>query len=267
MRDATVMKATVAIKPQYEGIPQELKDRNQWVAWHIEIRNNNPTKPPINAHTGRYASCDDPTTWAPFESACHAYNSRDDLDGVGYVLSADDPYAGIDLDKCRNPETGIVEPWARAIVEQIHSYTEVSPSGCGLHILVRGTLPEGARRRGNLEMYDRSRYFTITGRHLEGTPTTIEERDAPLKGLHARELGPAAQNNGQRERTAASSSHPSDLEVSERARNAPNGDKFDQLYRGQWSAHSSQSEADLALCAMLAFWTGGDTAQIDRLFR
>ena len=257
----------VKIKPQYECIPQELKDRNQWVGWHTEIRNGKSTKVPINARTGHYASCDDPTTWDTFESASHAYNSRDDLDGVGYVFSADDPYTGIDLDKCRHPETGIVEPWALETVEQINSYTEVSPSGCGLHILVRGALPEGARRRGNLEMYDRSRYFTITGQHLERMPTTIQERDAPLKGLHARVFGPAAQKNDQREYTAASSSHLSDLELIERASRAQNGAKFDRLWRGDSSGYDSQSEADLALCLELAFWTGGDVAQIDRLFR
>src|SRR5262249_59536187 len=95
---------------------------------------------------------------------------------------------------CRDAQTGVIAPWAREIVAALDSYTEVSPSGTGLHSFVCGKLPLGGRRHGRIEMYDRDRYFTVTGDHLEGTPAAIEERTTELAALHARVFpaGPSA---------------------------------------------------------------------------
>ena len=161
------------------------------------------------------------------------------------------PYVGIDLDKCRDPETGKIEPWAEAIIRELDSYTELSPSGRGFHIWVRGTLPQGPRRAGRVEMYDNGRYFTVTGNHFEGTPKTIEERD--LSSLHSRlaTLDPA---NKKPPKSVTSA----DTGVS----------RFESLMTGGWEGlYPSQSEADLALCVMLARKHDCDPQKIDAEFR
>jgi len=83
----------------------------------------------------------------------------------------------VDLDKCRDPQTGIVQPWALEAIKMLDSYTELSPSKTGFHILLNGALPEGGNRKGPVEVYTKGRYFTITGDHVAGTPTTINQRD------------------------------------------------------------------------------------------
>jgi primase-polymerase (primpol)-like protein len=152
--------------PHIDGIPAELKDRPQWVCWRLEWRKKEWTKPPINPRTGHYASHSDLTTWTPFADAL-AYYRGGKCDGLGFVFCTADPFCGIDLDNCRDPQTGMVAVWARAIVAEIDSYCEVSPSGTGLKIIARGKLPGPGRRAaletGEVELYGELRYFTITG--------------------------------------------------------------------------------------------------------
>src|SRR5438445_564404 len=121
-----------------ESIPDELKARDQWLNWRRAARDGKPTKIPYASKTGVNASVTDPSTWATFEEALAACPN---YDGAGYVLTPDDPYTGVDLDRCLDPATGKLDPWARSIVDQLHSYTEVSPSGEGVRIFVRGSLP------------------------------------------------------------------------------------------------------------------------------
>jgi putative DNA primase/helicase len=267
-------------------LPVELTSRAQWVGWRCQpTRDGAPTKVPYNPRTGELASTIDPRTWTTFAEAVAAVPESDDAGGIGFVFSDDDPFAGVDLDGCRGPD-GEIAPWAQAIIERLGSYTEVSPSGTGVHIVVRGALPDGARRRRVLgdapgdggkrpaiEIYDRARYFTVTGRHLPGTPRTVAERDAELKAVHAECVAAPPPANGKgsgREGTPrddAASSAWSDAELIARAERAENGDKFRRLWAGDISGYGSHSEADLALCGILHFWTGGDAARIDRLFR
>src|SRR5262249_12807687 len=105
-------------------------------------------------------------------------------EGIGFVFTEDDPYAGIDLDDCRNPETGVIAPWARRIIAVLSSYTEISPSGTGVHIYVQGRLPGQGRNLKPVEIYDRRHYFTVTGQHIPGTSTTIEEQQDVLDLLY-----------------------------------------------------------------------------------
>jgi putative DNA primase/helicase len=184
--------------------------------------------------------------------------------GVGFVFTKDDPYAGIDLDHCRNPETGEIAPWAQAIVDYLSSYTEVSPSGTGVKIFVRGALPAGAHKSA-IEAYDSGRYFTVTGLHVAGTPLTIEDRHAELQALYA--WLKADETTDRRGPLPSAPVDRDDVALIEKARTAANGAKFEPLWNGDWSDYPSQSEADLALCSQLAFWTGGDGDRVDRLFR
>jgi putative DNA primase/helicase len=262
-RERSSMSASSSV---YQA-PGELRTADQFVCWREEDRDGDITKVPYSVHGGR-ASSTNPKTWAPFEAAI-AYAEEHSMSGVGFVFTEDDPYAGIDLDKCRDSETGEIDLWARKIVDALDSYTEVSPSGTGLHIFVKATLPGRNNRKGPVEMYESRRYFTLTGKHLDGTPTEIHERQDVLERLYQHvfeDENPANETNGYRPQTASLDAGDEDL--LELAMQAKNSEKFSRLWRGDTSDYGGdESRADLALCSLLAFWTDGDTKRMDHLFR
>jgi len=151
----TVHKTEQPAETLLDNIPEELRRRPQWVVHKDKV-------PYIAGGVGR-ASSTDSLTWRPFEEAVRALESGR-YDGIGFVFSSGDPFAGIDLDKCRNPETGELEEWAAKIVEAFGGYAEASPSGTGVHIIVRGKAPN--KKRGRVEAYSSERFFTITGEVL-----------------------------------------------------------------------------------------------------
>lgn len=245
----------------FDAIPNELTRRRQWVLWREETRNGKSTKVPYQSN-GYRADSTDRNTWSTLRQVVAAYK-RGGYDGIGIVLA--DGIAGVDLDKCRDPETRKLEAWAAKIVQNLDSYAEVSPSGRGVHVLAKATLPPKGRRRGQIEMYDSDRYFTLTGDHLNDTPSEICERQVEINDLHRAVFGDPEDH-----RTPAALVEPvslADAELIERSSNAANGAKFRKLWAGDWSGYTSQSEADAALCSILAFWTGPDPERIDGLFR
>jgi putative DNA primase/helicase len=253
-----------AITADHQAVPVELAGLRQWVAWRWEDRDGKLTKPPLNPHTGEYASTTNAATWGILEDALRFRLHNPSAAGLGFVFTKDDPYAGVDLDKCRDPETGEIAPWAQTIIDYLRSYTEVSPSGTGVKIFIQAALPAGIKK-GAVEAYDSGRYFTVTGDHVAGTPRTIEDRPAQLQALHV--WLKADEPIG---RPVSPPTAPVDLDdatLIEKARTAANGVKFERLWSGDWSDYPSQSEADLALCSHLAFWTGGDGGRVNRLFR
>lgn len=153
-------------------IPQRLTSRDQWVLWRGVWRAGKWTKVPYQiADPRKPAAVDDPATWGRFDDAVDAQSCSElRLDGIGYVLTEADNLVGLDLDKCRDPLTGAVESWALAIVRQISSYTELSPSGTGIRIFVHGSLPGERRRKGPIEMYTDGRFLTLTGHRIAGRP-------------------------------------------------------------------------------------------------
>ena len=249
----------------HDSIPAILRDQQAWVAWRTEHRGGDLTKVPLNPETGEYASVSAPETWTDYASAVAYYRKRPDVEGIGFVFTADDPYAGVDLDDCRDPETGAVDAWAGEILDRLNSYTERSPSGTGFHVIVIGEVPDGGNRSDHLEMYDSNRYFTVTGDRVPGTPQSVQDRTEKLRAIHeeyiASEVADAAV-----EEPASGSVDMADDELLEKAMNAANGVKFRALWTGDTSGHPSHSEADQALCNLLAFWTGGDRQRIEALF-
>ncbi|RZV05263.1 hypothetical protein BDK88_4289 [Natrinema hispanicum] len=260
-------------------LPEELRERDQWVCWKEEPRDGKPTKIPVTPGSGAFASSTDPETWASFETALE-YADTGNADGIGFVFTDDDPIVGVDLDDCRDPASDDVDDIALDIIERLDSYTEISPSGTGFHVLIKGELPDGRNRRGSIELYDTARFFTVTGDYLEDTPARVARRQDALVAIHREyvqdsELDPEHEPGDRRtsdetETTGSAADTNVDLEdqeLLERARNASNGEKFERLWRGSTAGYESQSEADMALCCLLAFWTGGDQQQMDRLFR
>ena len=230
---------------------QNIRDLRQWLCWRIEEREGKPTKVPYSPLTGEKASSTDPQTWASYPEAVKAYREQG-YAGIGLVFSEDDPFCGVDVDGCMNPETGEIEGWAQEIIEELDSYTEVSPSGRGIHVLVRGELPPGRNRKGPIEMYDRGRYFTVTGRHLAGTPHAIENRREQLTSLARRVFGQLEGVNGHKTPTPAFVGDFSDQEIIEKASAAENSEKFLRLWAGDTSGYEhnnneGHSEADFIL--------------------
>jgi primase-polymerase (primpol)-like protein len=163
-----------------ENIPDELKCLSQWVNWYwfFDEELGKWTKPLLNPKIFKpgkpyKASHSKPSDWGTYEKALENFQKfPDQIAGIGFVFSPSDPYAGVDLDDCRDAATGEISPFAMSIIEKLKSYTEVSPSQRGVKIIVKGSLPEyvseggGKDERLKIEVYDRKRYFTITGQVL-----------------------------------------------------------------------------------------------------
>ncbi len=251
---------------------EELQARSQWVCWRKEQRKGKLTKVPYSAITGRKAESDNPQTWATYAQAMEALRTNSYL-GIGYVFHRD--YTGIDMDHFVSPD-GSIDSWAQAYLDRLKSYAEYSPSNTGIHILVRGTIPGGIRRRvpnaphpqAAIEMYCERRYFTVTGNHLDGTSTRIEECGS-LQALYQELTVPKQQQHvpAFELNPPAGEMVASDEALLDKAMHARNGIAFRALWQGDTSGYPSQSEAELALCNLLAFWTGKDVSQMDRLFR
>jgi putative DNA primase/helicase len=177
--------------PVAASIPQVMRDNPAWVVWQYEPAPTpddpeHMTKVPYSAHNGRNASSTDPATWATFKKALLYHVDHDWTDGIGMVVCDADNFVGIDLDNCRNAKTGEIEPWAQKVVDTVNSYTEITPSNEGLRIFARGTLPPTGRKRGDFEIYESGRYLTVTGRHLDGTPMTVEPRELEIRRVSRR---------------------------------------------------------------------------------
>ena len=139
------------LEPNIEKIPDELILIPQWVVWRAELRDGKITKIPYNARTHQKAKSNDPKTWGSFEIALEAFQGSRKYNGIGFMLSLRDYYVGWDLDHCRNPETGQIEPWAQDAIDKLNSYTEISPSGTGIRIFVKDVkLPPNGRKKGKI---------------------------------------------------------------------------------------------------------------------
>jgi hypothetical protein len=267
---ATAPDLTRRPRVEPSAIPIALREQAQWVAWRYEQINGRRTKIPYNPRDGHRARSNDPRTWGSADEA-QAALAQGGYDGVGFMLRAGDPFVGVDLDHCFDPQTGALLPWAAEIVETLDSYTEVSPSGTGLRIFARGTLPprELGRREGPVEMYSDRRFLSVTGQHLSGTPMTVEERGAEVAQVHRQvfhrryevatplPLAPSPSATGVTPTL-------NDAAILDKLRRAKNGPSFERLWQGDTEGYASASEADLALCGMLAFYTQ-DPGQIERL--
>ncbi|HEX4772236.1 MAG TPA: hypothetical protein VH351_15475 [Bryobacteraceae bacterium] len=245
-------------------IPRELFAYKQWVLWRTAEVDGHRTKVPISPWSGKPAACNKPQTWGTYRHVCYSLH-RFRCDGVGFVFTGDDPFCGIDIDHCRAAD-GIIAPGAQALIERIGSYAELSPSGTGVHILLQGALAGRGRRSGSVEVYDSSRYFTMTGRHVAGTPTQIQERQQALEQLTRELFSPYPVRTTIR--TGSALVNLSDPELIDRASDARNGARFKRLWAGDTSDYANDhSRADLALCRMLAFWCRGEADRMDKLFR
>lgn len=265
----------------FNSIPQEMRAVPHWVA--------RVDKFPINPNSLYGAKSTDKTNWGTFEQAKAAIGKKakakniqgKECNGIGFVLSA--PFCGIDIDHCINPQTGEITAEALDIIQTMESYTEISPSGTGVHIFYKNdgnTHKEWHKKKPidevqHLEMYQCDRYFTVTGKIYQNYNTLCErsERASLIYQAYMQDEQPptVTDNTAEQPKQTAfklTSEPLTDGEIIEKAMNAKNGAEFLSLWRGDTSKYNGdESRADLALCNMLAFWSSGNADTIDRLFR
>lgn len=281
----------------YKKIPVDLKRRAQWVCHRFPNKMPLCPRPEPNGKLPP-AKADNSLTWGTFEEAARAV-AANDAAGIGFELG--DGICGVDIDHC--VEEGEPNEFARGLIDRLQSYTEISPSGTGIHILCKGHLPDREGRRDSmlgLEMYDRARYFTVTGNIYcdeEGIPYPLRDCTQELDAIHreylthenARQIrigetpaaGPQSVNieSSSAENPTGRSEHSrnpeapvrnlSDQEILDIAFRSRSGEEMRRLYDGDWDGakYKSQSEADFAFASYLAFWFNCDMDRMDRVFR
>lgn len=263
-----------------DNLPLQLKEQGLFCCWRYEQREgpDKPTKVPYNPRTGGKAQSTNPDTFAPLDVAMVSVQGYDGI-GVGVFGSL----GAIDIDHCVD-DAGQLSELARDVADMIHGYTEYSPSGRGLRILF--TVPDDFQydkaryyinnQKLGLEVYiagATQKYVTVTGNAVNpGDP--LEERGEQLRAvLEKYMVRPQAQGPSSggldwgAEIGGGAPVELDDLALIERAKKARNGVIFAALWAGDIAGYKSRSEADIALCNALAFWTNKDAARIDRLFR
>jgi hypothetical protein len=250
-----------------ENIPEDLKNLNQWLLWRYESNGNRWTKPPYGV-SGYRIDPTDSSKWNDFGTVLDHYQAGQ-FDGVGLALKENSGIVGFDLDHCRNRSSGKIDEWAVKVLDQLNSYSEISPSGEGIRIFVHGSLPDVAglgRKKGNIEIYSGRRYFTVTGHKIDKLPGIIAPRQEEITNFINEYFSESNTSQDHSQKRTNPNSELSDEEIIEIASAAKNGAKFKRLFKGESQGYPSPSEADLALCSILAFWTS-DLDQIDRLYR
>ena len=166
------------------SVPQTLIDIPQWTARDAD-------KVPLNPRTGRYASATDPATWGTYDEALAACKTFPAAVGVSIVLTRELGIVGLDLDGVVRVSHDIstVTDKAKIIVAAVSTYWEFSPSGTGLRAFAFSSLPEHGRKRGDFEVYNDGRALSVTGRDINGTPTTVEDRETEIRALHRQVFG------------------------------------------------------------------------------
>ena len=256
------------------GIPQELTEKNIWVNWRLtpDKDGSKDRKIPFSPVTGKAAKSNDSSTWGSYRQAIDALD-RYGYSGIGFMFTLEDGYVGVDIDNCYDEETNTFNEVAKAIMSHQPTYMEMSPSGKGIHILYKGIKPHGSCKNQaiGVEMYDSARYFTVTGKQIQGSPDTIAEGTETLIWIHDTYFKKVRSGKAKKSHKRASrlpGEELSDDEVLEKAKAAKDDGLFYDLYEGRWEGrYGSQSEADMALALKLAFWTGKNGEQIDRIFR
>lgn len=248
---------------KFDNIPPEMKAVNNWVCWKFQKRGGKNTKIPYNPKTGGMAKSNSPETWASFDTAVNAF-SGGSYDGIGFELG-NSPFVGIDIDHCI--KDGQLSKESEKIISGFKSYTELSPSGTGIHIIVKADIEDGrGRRKGNIEIYPAGRFFTVTGNVIPG----YEKISTDEKALQAL-ISIVDAKKPMKELPQNPLIDPPEMlddELISKIRRSNQGAKFKALYdRGDSSEYGGdESAADQALLNILAWWTNGDALQMERIF-
>jgi hypothetical protein len=251
-----------------DNIPTELKQLRSWIIWQFEYDGESkPTKVLKNPFNPEYnASVSKPSTWSTFD---HVISIAENYDGIGLVIVAEEGYCCLDLDDpyetlkdgtLKFSDPAAISARQQMIAATFISYQEVSPSGKGLHIWIKASVPSGRKREG-VEIYSTGRYMSFTGNVFNNSPILEYNNLANQLWL---ELGAEKKDAGIVTNKPQSQEDQAVLKI---ASEAANGLKFIELYEGRWQGvYPSQSEADQGLCNMLVFYTQ-NIEQVKRLFK
>ncbi len=268
------LKKPSAIMPDLESVPEYLRKFPHWILWRYDLVEGKYRKVPYCPYSQFKAKTNNKNSWSAFSYARNAYESnRTKYDGVAIVASSDDDLVLIDLDHHleHNEETGefILTTFAAEIIESFDSYTEISPSQTGIHIIIRGKLPENIRHKVaelGLEVYDTGRSLAITGRIWDKVSDVMERQDALDRLIEKHLKKEIIEKKYPVERLEKLSGTPD--EVLKKAFASNNGGSIERLYHGDTSDYGGDdSNADMAFCGKMAFWVGGDAVMLDRIFR
>lgn len=254
--------------PIYSKIPYELKELKHWCNYKLVERNGRDTKMPVNPVTGELARSNDESTWSTFDDAV-SQSGR--YSGIGFFFKA--PYVGIDIDNIRSDidryrADDHDENEVSEFVDMLGSYAEVSPSGNGIHIILKGELPPNGSRKGNKEFYSSGRFFTVTGNAIGGYTHIADDTDyGKINYLHNKYIASSEPITADRQQSDGGNDL-SESDIIRIAENSKNGMRFKLFLRGGWEQfYDSQSEADMAFANDLAFWTARDFSKMDSIFR
>ena len=239
----------------YNNIPDILKQHPNWVAWGIR---DAPPKSPFNPASllsGRPlpAKAGVKETWSSYQNAAECVR-RGLAQGIGYEF--DGSVYGVDLDHVID-EIGAMTLQAWQIVGKLDSYTEISPSGTGLHIFVFALNANIIRHRKKdyfLEIYNEGRYFTVTG-NVFGKMKSIENRTSELQAIHDKFLFPKPSPNVVHVSQCATAYNDSGQERFLRI-----GLERDKVFKALWDGerrNGNESADDIALINKLSYWCNG----------
>ncbi|MCT6924593.1 phage/plasmid primase, P4 family [Metasolibacillus sp.] len=248
----------------------------QWILWKAEKKGGRYTKIPYQVD-GNEARSNDRRTWSTFATAAKFYTETD-ADGIGFVFSRQDNYIGIDIDKCvtyasddKDKVNPIINDFAQEVINALDSYTEFSVSGTGIHIIIKGSLPQsvvGTGRKSTkhgLEIYQYGRYFTMTGNRENSNE--IYDRTDELAEIFEKYFD----DSDVQGRVNLAEFEKDEIKLSnealwERMFRSKSGDEIRSLYNGNL-INDDHSSSDMALCNHLAFWTGKSASRMDSMFR
>ena len=255
----------------FVNIPDVLKQSASFCVWKMEKRSGRPTKVPYNPRTGAMAKTNDPSTFADFNTAMKSY-AIGGWDGIGYRVS--EGIGAIDIDHCIREDGSLNDVAASILGIFSTAYFERSPSGTGLRGFFKLS-PDFAydktvyyinNRKHGLEVYlpgTTNRFVTVTGDMFRNGAVT--RNDDALRTLLDTFMKRSTRVSS---KTVEPASYLDDEGVISHASASESGDKFKALYAGNWEeGYDSQSDADMALVSILAFWCGNVEEQIDRIFR
>lgn len=256
---------------QYDNIPTELTEHPNWCVFRLEWDDEREkyTKRPYNANTGYLAKSNDPSTWSDFDTAVEV---SEKYDGIGYFF--DGSYYGVDLDNVeseimRYMQDDVDDNIVAEFIDVLNSYSEISPSGTGVHIICKGTLPPGGRRKGDIEMYGQGRFFTMTGNRIGDYIGIYDDTGiGKINYLHHKYIGESVVNVEDLSSFQSAGNDLSEEQIINAALKSKHSVRFQFFLEGGWEQfYPSQSEADLAFCNDLAFWTACDPDKMDAIFR
>jgi len=245
----------------YDKIPENLKTRTQWIVWKLEKTiDGKTTKIPYIPKGGylKKASTTNPLHWNTFEMAVKYCENRK-MSGIGFVFTQSDLYCGIDLDNCVD-ENGEIAVWAKDILNQFSGcYAEKSQSGRGIHIICIAKLPGSGTKKTlpgypgvHVEIYDQGRFFCMTGNVLDGHSKVIDCQKQVTSLYHT--INPKPEPTKPVTTLPVAVAHTND-EIIKKIQHSKQADKFNKLMDGDIAGYPSESEADLALCNIVGFYT------------